>query len=106
MHTLTSTQHAFAASHLLPYLHPGARVLDVGSGSAYLSAVFHHLISPTGTVIAIEHVDELAKWSIDNLTKDGLGKAIEDGRILILTGDGREGACSKTLSCVMFFILV
>ncbi|KAG6843530.1 hypothetical protein H0H93_000714, partial [Arthromyces matolae] len=27
----------------------------------------------------------------ENLRKDGLGKEVEDGRILMVTGDGREG---------------
>ncbi|KAG5352874.1 hypothetical protein C0989_012404 [Termitomyces sp. Mn162] len=84
------TQHAYAASHVLSYLHPGARVLDVGSGSGYLAAVFHHLVGPTGTVVGIEHVDELTKWSLENLRKDGLGEAVDEGKITIVTGDGRE----------------
>ncbi|KAG6872497.1 hypothetical protein C0995_009359 [Termitomyces sp. Mi166 len=88
---LTCTKHAYAASHILPYLRPGARTLDVGSGSGYLAAVFHHLVGPTGTVVGIEHVDELAKWSIENLRKDGLGEAVDEGRIVIVTGDGRQG---------------
>ncbi|KAG5727441.1 Protein-L-isoaspartate(D-aspartate) O-methyltransferase [Termitomyces sp. T112] len=83
--------HAYAASHVLSYLHPGARVLDVGSGSGYLAAVFHHLVGPTGTVVGIEHVDELTKWSLENLRKDGLGEAVDEGKITIVTGDGREG---------------
>ncbi|KAG6909500.1 hypothetical protein DXG01_017222 [Tephrocybe rancida] len=83
--------HAYAASHLLTHLRAGARVLDIGSGSGYLAAVFHHLVGPTGTVVGIEHVGELAKWSIENLRRDGLGKALDDGRIVIVTGDGREG---------------
>ncbi|KAG6830776.1 hypothetical protein H0H93_013956, partial [Arthromyces matolae] len=53
--------HAYAASHMLPYLKPGARVLDIGSGSGYLTAVLYHLVGPTGTVVGIEHVDELTQ---------------------------------------------
>ncbi|KAG6876193.1 hypothetical protein C0993_005037 [Termitomyces sp. T159_Od127] len=83
--------HAYAASEILPFLRPGARVLDVGSGSGYLAAVFHHLVGPTGTVVGIEHVDELAQWSKENLRQDGLGDALDAGRIVIVTGDGREG---------------
>lgn len=36
--------HASAAEALLPFLTPGARVLDVGSGSGYLCAVFADLV--------------------------------------------------------------
>ncbi|KAF8882417.1 Pcmt1-prov protein [Infundibulicybe gibba] len=77
--------HAHAAEHLLPYLHPGAKVLDVGSGSGYLCAVLHHL------VVGIDHIPELVEWSIQNLNKDGLGKALESAEIEMITGDGRLG---------------
>lgn len=36
--------HAHAAEALASRLQPGAKVLDVGSGSGYLTAVFAHLI--------------------------------------------------------------
>ncbi|GBE88709.1 Probable protein-L-isoaspartate O-methyltransferase [Sparassis crispa] len=85
--------HAHAAENLLPLLHPGARVLDVGSGSGYLCAVFHHLISDgaPGKVVGIDHIPELVDWSVENLRKDGLGEAVDDGRIVMVAGDGRQG---------------
>lgn len=83
--------HAYAAQYLLPYLRPGAKVLDVGSGSGYLAAVFHHLVSPDGKVIGIDHIPELVEFSVDNLKKDDLGKALENGQIEMVVGDGRQG---------------
>ncbi|KIY64243.1 Pcmt1-prov protein [Cylindrobasidium torrendii FP15055 ss-10] len=83
--------HAYAAEHLLPYLRPGAKVLDVGSGSGYLAAVFLHLVSPAGTVVGIEHISELTEWSIENLKKDGLSEALHSKNMQIITGDGRRG---------------
>ncbi|KAI0346660.1 protein-L-isoaspartate O-methyltransferase [Trametopsis cervina] len=87
--------HAYAIEHLLPYLKPGAKVLDVGSGSGYLSAVLYHLVvSPSGTegkVVAIEHIPELVDWAVDNLKKDGLGNALSDRRLIMMAGDGRKG---------------
>ncbi|KAL4072507.1 protein-L-isoaspartate O-methyltransferase [Scleroderma yunnanense] len=93
--------HAYAVEHLLPYLQPGAKVLDVGSGSGYLSAVLHNLVSPPpsptqphtpqGKVVGIDHISELVEWSKKNLEKDGLGHALRDGRIEMVTGDGRLG---------------
>ncbi|KAL4243250.1 Protein-L-isoaspartate O-methyltransferase [Abortiporus biennis] len=64
--------HAHAMENLLPFLNPGARVLDVGSGSGYLCAVLHHLVGPTGKVVGIDHISELVDWSV-------------------VTGDGRRG---------------
>jgi protein-L-isoaspartate(D-aspartate) O-methyltransferase len=84
-------QHAYASEHLLPFLHSGAKVLDVGSGSGYLTAVFHHLVGPTGKVIGIDHIPELVDWSISNLKQDGLGEAVEAKQIEMVAGDGRKG---------------
>lgn len=93
-------QHAHALEHLLPFLHPGATVLDVGSGSGYLCAVLHHLVSPSqpgapqGKVVGIDHIPELVEWSKSNLISNGLGPASDEGRILVVTGDGRQGRLS------------
>lgn len=90
-------QHAHALENLLPFLHPGATVLDVGSGSGYLCAVLHHLVFPSqpgvpqGKVVGIDHIPELVEWSKSNLINDGLGPALDEGRILVVTGDGRQG---------------
>lgn len=83
--------HAYASEHLLPFLHPGAKVLDVGSGSGYLSAVLHHLVGPTGKVVGIDHIPELVDWSISNLKQDGLGGAVDKKQIEMVVGDGRKG---------------
>lgn len=83
--------HAYAAEHLLPFLHTGAKVLDVGSGSGYLTAVLYHLVGPTGKVVGIDHIPELVDWSISNLKNDGLGDALEKKQIEMVAGDGRKG---------------
>ncbi|MDP2665142.1 MAG: L-isoaspartyl protein carboxyl methyltransferase, partial [bacterium] len=36
--------------------HPGDRVLDVGSGSGWTTALLAHLVGPTGSVIGIERI--------------------------------------------------
>ena len=101
-------QHATAAQYLLPYLKPGSKVLDVGSGSGYLCAVFYHLISSNssnnisgvedkGIVVGVDHIPELVGWSKSNLQKDGLSDALDGNEkarsasIQILTADGRLG---------------
>jgi protein-L-isoaspartate(D-aspartate) O-methyltransferase len=74
-------------------------VLDVGSGSGYLVAVLHHLVSSegkAGKVVGIEHVPELVQFSVENLKKDGLGKALENNQIEMIVGDGRQGECART----------
>ncbi|PWN48220.1 putative l-isoaspartyl protein carboxyl methyltransferase [Violaceomyces palustris] len=94
--------HAHAAEALLPYLKPGSSVLDVGSGSGYTLAIFHHLVAPLdpdevslahsgSRVVGIEHIQELVDWSKQNLQSDGLTKAMEKGQIQAVCGDGRKG---------------
>ncbi|KAJ7057166.1 protein-L-isoaspartate O-methyltransferase [Mycena amicta] len=96
--------HAYAADHLLPFLRPGSRVLDVGS-------VLHHLVTtysasgPTdqsgtavvsGKVVGIEHIPELVDWSLDNLKKDERTRhAVENKEIEVWAGDGRLGYPSE-----------
>jgi protein-L-isoaspartate O-methyltransferase len=69
-------------------------VLDVGSGSGYLTGIFYHLITEGGAdgrVVGIEHIPELVALSDDNLRRDGLGNALEGDSIKLVDGDGRQG---------------
>lgn len=89
--------HAFAAELLLPYLNHGCSVMDVGSGSGYLLALLNYLVPRTSRntrIVGVEHIKELASASIDNLKRDGLGRELENGRIGVIHGDGRNG-CSE-----------
>ncbi|KAH6879382.1 Pcmt1-prov protein [Coprinopsis sp. MPI-PUGE-AT-0042] len=76
--------HAYAAEHLLPPLRPGARVLDVGSGSGYLVSVLHTPGEPGGKVVGIDHIPELVDWSVENLRKDGAWEVLESKEIELL----------------------
>ena len=46
---------------------PGDRVLDVGSGSGWTTALLGALVGPTGEVHAVELVPELVAWGGKNL---------------------------------------
>lgn len=87
--------HAHAAENLLPFLQPGSKVLDVGSGSGYTLAIFHHLVSTKGKVVGIDHIQELVDGANSNLKKDGLGSNLDEGSILNVCGDGRKGMESE-----------
>lgn len=41
----------------------GKKILDVGSGSGYLTAVFAAMVGPLGSVVGVEHVKELVALS-------------------------------------------
>ncbi|EPE26966.1 S-adenosyl-L-methionine-dependent methyltransferase [Glarea lozoyensis ATCC 20868] len=86
--------HASAASALLPFLYPGARVLDIGSGSGYLTAVFAELVCADGKgkVVGLEHIEALRELGEGNIRKGERGKAyLEGGGVEFVRGDGRRG---------------
>ncbi|KAI6170780.1 Protein-L-isoaspartate O-methyltransferase [Aphelenchoides bicaudatus] len=87
--------HAMALEGLLDVIKPDSHILDVGSGSGYLTACFAKLIGPNGTVIGIEHIDELVELSERNLRKHH-SKYLDNGQIKIVTGDGRKGYESES----------
>jgi protein-L-isoaspartate(D-aspartate) O-methyltransferase len=45
----------------------GHRVLDVGSGSGWTTALLAHLVGPTGSVLGVELEPDLAAWGAENL---------------------------------------
>jgi protein-L-isoaspartate(D-aspartate) O-methyltransferase len=68
----------------------GAKVLDVGSGSGYLTACMAHLVHPGGKAIGIEHIQGLVDKSIYNIKKHNR-KLFDQNLLEIHKGDGRLG---------------
>jgi protein-L-isoaspartate(D-aspartate) O-methyltransferase len=84
--------HAAAAESLLPFLHPGARVLDVGSGSGYLTHVLANLVGSEGRVIGVDHIQELVDLARKNMGKSPEGRdMLEKGQVVFVKADGRKG---------------
>ena len=84
--------HASAAESLLPYIHPSARILDIGSGSGYLTAVLAALVGPQGKVVGIDHIQGLVDLANKNMGKSEQGREwMKDGRVKFVKGDGRLG---------------
>jgi protein-L-isoaspartate O-methyltransferase len=80
-------------------------VLDVGTGSGYLTSVLYRLVNGVttttttttlrgGTVVGIEHIPALTALAERNIRADGLDGAIDQQGIVLLTGDGRLGELS------------
>ncbi|XP_067414089.1 protein-L-isoaspartate(D-aspartate) O-methyltransferase-like isoform X2 [Emydura macquarii macquarii] len=82
--------HAHALELLKDQLVEGAKALDVGSGSGYLTACFARMLGPTGKAVGIEHIEELVHESIRNVRKDD-PTLLTSGRVKFLVGDGRQG---------------
>lgn len=52
-------------------VHPGQRVLDVGSGSGWTAALLAHLVGPTGSVAGVELEPSLVGFGAANLAATG-----------------------------------
>lgn len=81
--------------YLRDQLKPGAHVLDVGSGSGYLTACFFRFIKAKGNhpntrVVGIEHQASLVNLSKTNLNADD-PSMLQSGIMQIIQGDGRKG---------------
>ena len=83
--------HAFALESMLPYLKPDSRVLDVGSGSGYLSACIASLLGENGVVVGIDHIPGLVEQSMKNVRRDGKEEWLKSGKLQLLIGDGYQG---------------
>jgi protein-L-isoaspartate(D-aspartate) O-methyltransferase len=51
---------------------PGQRVLDVGSGSGWTTAILARLVGPTGSVLGVDLVPELVQDAAARLRQDAL----------------------------------
>ncbi|KAF4982111.1 hypothetical protein FZEAL_2217 [Fusarium zealandicum] len=89
--------HASAIEHVLSYLvpsttSPSPRVLDIGSGSGYLTHVMAELVGEKGLVVGLEHIRELQQLGEGNMGKSAEGRVfLESGRVRFRLGDGRKG---------------
>ncbi|KAI9844481.1 MAG: hypothetical protein M1837_005564 [Sclerophora amabilis] len=85
-------QQSQACESLLPHLHPNARVLDIGSGSGYLTHVLVNLLGPGGIVVGVDHIQGLVDMANRNMAKSEEGrKALNEGRAKFIKADGRLG---------------
>jgi protein-L-isoaspartate(D-aspartate) O-methyltransferase len=67
---------------------PGDKVLDVGSGSGWTTALLAHIVGKKGKVIGIERIKSLCDFGTNNISKYHL---IEGGRAKIICADGSKG---------------
>lgn len=54
---------------------PGDKVLDVGSGSGWTTALLSYLVGPKGKVYAVERVPDLLEFGRDNAQRAGIKNA-------------------------------
>ena len=82
--------HTMACEALYPSLvRPNARILDVGCGSGYLTAVFARL-NPSATVYGVDYKPEMIEVAQRSLAKEH-GDLMRASRIVLHTSDGAQG---------------
>jgi protein-L-isoaspartate(D-aspartate) O-methyltransferase len=73
-HGQTNSQPLTVATMLeLLQVRPGDRVLDVGAGSGWTTALLGCLVGPGGSVTGVELEPELAAWGAANVAAYGMG---------------------------------
>lgn len=77
---------AFMLEQLQPQ--PGDKILDIGSGSGWTSALLAEIVSPKGKVIAIELIPELKEFGEKNIAKYDF---IKSGVVEFIYADGSKG---------------
>lgn len=82
----------FTVAMMLEWLNPepGNRVLDIGFGSGWQSALLAHVVGrqPDGLIVAIERVPELKEFGECNIAKYNF---IKSGVVRCILGDGGFG---------------
>jgi len=82
--------HAMALRALGDHLRPGARALDIGCGSGFLSAVMARHVGSGGRVIGIDYLEPLVSLARRNVSKSH-GDLVDCGCLKLEVGDGWKG---------------
>ncbi len=77
---------AFMLEELKP--RSGDKILDIGSGSGWTTALLSEIVGETGKVIGLEIVPELKRFGEENVSKYGF---IKKGIAEIIEADGSKG---------------
>jgi len=77
---------AFMFEELQPK--PGEKVLDVGSGSGWTTALLAEIVGSKGKVVGIEVIPKLAKFAQENISKYNF---IKKGVVEIICANGAKG---------------
>ena len=85
--------HAHTLELLKEVLVPGATVLDVGSGSGYLTACMAYMCAPFGYAVGIDCIKELNIQAIESVKNDN--PELLRHNVFMVTGDGRKGYLTK-----------
>ncbi len=78
-------------------VHAGHRVLDVGSGSGWTTALLARLVGPSGSVLGVELEPDLAAWGAANLARQDVPWASIRPAVREVLGSPDEGPFDRIL---------
>lgn len=81
---------AFMLEQLSPK--KGDKILDVGSGSGWVSALLAYIVGKDGKVYALERIPQIKEFGKKNVSKYNF---VKSGRVEFYLGDGYKGLKSK-----------
>ncbi len=82
--------HGYALDFLEPFITPGCHILDVGSGTGYLTVALSKMMKDSGVVVGIEHIKDLYEIGKKNISKSH-SNLLKEGKVVLVHGDGRMG---------------
>ncbi len=86
---------------LLLDVRPGDRVLDVGAGSGWTTALLAHLVGPTGSVLGLEILPDIAAWGAQNVAASHIPWARLQAADPSVLGRPAEGPYDRILVSAM-----
>ena len=82
--------HASALEYLFDYCTENSRILDIGSGTGYLTCALSALTNYKGLVVGVEHIQEIIELAEQNIRKNH-GNLLVNKKIIFVNSDGRHG---------------
>ena len=82
--------HAYALEYLSDFCTENSKILDIGSGSGYLTCALSAMTNYKGIVVGVEHIQKLIDFSINNVRKNHCD-LLDNKKIIFVNSDGRLG---------------
>ena len=82
--------HALALEWLSDFCLPNSYILDIGSGSGFLTLALSKMANDSATVVGVEHINELLEFGIENVQKNNRD-LLNNRKIIFVQADGRLG---------------